>query len=167
MLWDKTRYRFEIGLYKCHSYDSMMSLWFPSMCQSELGEPCCTAFMRWCSPTQGSIDWVYSGTSVKGHLWNKDTSLIRTPDHVPTIQIHILPLKQGHLTNQDIYSLVPMVFVLYRGSIVLQKYILLFVSQKHVRLLPLESLWSCFVQHLALYALCIQYRFVTQRWKYQ
>ena len=36
------RKRSEIGLYKCHSHDSMyiylMSLWFPSMCQSELGE---------------------------------------------------------------------------------------------------------------------------------
>ena len=32
-------------------------------------------------------NWYYSGTSLKGHLWNKDTWLIRTFDSVPTLII--------------------------------------------------------------------------------
>ena len=32
----------------------------------------------------------YSGTSLKGHLWNKDTWLIRTLDRVPTLCKYIL-----------------------------------------------------------------------------
>ena len=54
----------------------------------------------------------YSGTSLKGHLWNKDTWLIRTLDWVPTLYYSSPWNKDTSLIKTSI--LVPRVSILER-----------------------------------------------------
>ena len=114
-------------------------------------------------------EWGYNGTSLKGHLWNKDIWLIRTLDRVPTFYRHILFSPQNmHTSLIRAIILVPRVSVLEgfhcRCSCMLtvyvEKYYHIFSWQSQIETECYQwtsvkgQVHTCFIWHMNICYIC-------------